>query len=51
MYRQGFGQSYFIDLLKSILRKFILYFYEFPTNVYEFWNSIRISKKLKGNEI
>jgi hypothetical protein len=51
MHRQGFGEAYCIDLLKIIPTKFILYFYEFPTNFYEFWNSIRISKNLKVNEI
>jgi hypothetical protein len=51
MHKQGFGQDYFIDILKEIPTKFILYFYELATNFYEFWNSILISKNLKGNEI
>jgi hypothetical protein len=38
MHKMEFGQAYYRDLLMRILRKFILYFYDFYTIYYEFWN-------------
>jgi hypothetical protein len=37
MHKMEFGQVYYMDLLKVILNKFTLYFYEFYMNCYEFW--------------
>jgi hypothetical protein len=38
MHKNGFGQVYYIDILKRILTKFNLYFSEFYTNFYEYMN-------------
>jgi hypothetical protein len=37
MYKNGFGQAYCIDILKRILKKINLYFFEFYTNFYEYF--------------
>jgi hypothetical protein len=46
MHKQGFGQAYCIDLLKRIRTKFILYWYEFSTKLYEFYNFELISRNI-----
>jgi hypothetical protein len=38
MHKMEFGQLYCMDLLKMILNKFILYFSEFNSISYKFWN-------------
>jgi hypothetical protein len=53
MLKNGFGQAFYIDILKRILTKFNLYFFEFYTNFYEYlkfgwilrFKSIRRKKK------
>jgi hypothetical protein len=51
-----FGQLYCMDLLKMILNKFILYFSEFNSISYKFWNLkgifgiLKNLKKLKNGE-
>jgi hypothetical protein len=47
MHTNEFGQAYCIYLLNRILGKFILYFFEFYTIYYEFWNFKQISRNLK----
>jgi hypothetical protein len=45
-----FGQAYYRYLLKTILRKFILYFSDFYTKCYEIWKFILFSEiYLNGN--
>jgi hypothetical protein len=46
MLKTGFGQAYCQDLARSILQKFILYFFEFYTISYEFLKFIQISWNL-----
>jgi hypothetical protein len=46
----GFGQSYGKDLLRRTIRKFILYFSEFCTNVRKFWKFNQISGIFKPNK-
>jgi hypothetical protein len=53
MHKNGFGQAFYIDILKRIFTKFNLYFFEFYTNFYEYltfgsvlrFKSIRRKKK------
>jgi hypothetical protein len=47
MHTYGFGQTHCRDLLKRIQTKFILYFYKFYMNCYEFWKFKGISKIFK----
>jgi hypothetical protein len=46
----GFGQAQYRDLLKRIQAKFILYFYKFYTNCYEFLKFRGISGIFKRME-
>jgi hypothetical protein len=48
--KRGFGQSYGKDLLRRTIRKFILYFSEFCTNVRKFWKFNQISGIFKPNK-
>jgi hypothetical protein len=47
LHKIEFGQAHCKDLVKIILRKFILYFYEISTNLYEFFMFKRISGVFK----
>jgi hypothetical protein len=40
MVKIEFGQAHCKDLLKRILKKFILHFYEFSIQFYKFWKFI-----------
>jgi hypothetical protein len=44
MHKCRFGQAYCIDLLKRILRKFIVIFFEIYTNFYVLWMLIPLSR-------
>jgi hypothetical protein len=44
-----FGQTYCQDILRRIIRKFILYFFEFCTIYYEFLKFKWISRIFKQN--